>query len=146
LGVVVLILLPALGLIGVGLNGVQDSEMKLDAANAATAILTKRLAAPASPSASVLPQIDAADFANLPTQPPTSATKVSYIDSGGDDASSDATSAAFTLSYRVWQDNQTLAGSSVKLVRIDIVLSWPPNAPVKAHNQYELITSALVSP
>ena len=57
MGVVVLFLLPTLGLVGVGLNSVQDSEMRLGAADAATSILNKRLAAPGSSTSSVLPKI-----------------------------------------------------------------------------------------
>lgn len=153
LGVICLCIFPVIGLLGVGSNSVAESETKLEAANLATAILQKRLLAPATSQTgwSPLPPVDAASVSQstFPATPPTApgpgmATGI-LVDDGGNDVTGTPERARFGLAYRVWLDTSVV--TSARLVRFDLVLSWPPHAAaIHARDQYELVTSALVSP
>lgn len=129
-----------LGLFGVGLDRVRESEVRIEAANLATAILGERIAAPySSLPDSPLPEID---LENMPVSPTEAPIRETIVGSGA--TVSPSREGRFKLNYRMWRDIAT--SDSSKLVKVHLILSWPPAAPSVNASRYELITSFQASP
>ncbi len=135
LGLTSFALLTMLGLFSVGLQDLNDSQRKVEAANALSSILEARLAAPSK--SSDLDTIPAIDVQNLPVNGTT------YVSSTGNKAT--AADSRFQLTYEIWPDPDYPKNSATRLVRLHLLLSWPAGvAPAKAVNTSEVLTSAYV--
>ena len=135
LGLTSFALLTMLGLFTVGLKDVNESERKVEAANAMGSILEARLAAPVKVSElDVLPAID-------PQSLPLRGT--AYISASGRKVG--AGDARFQLTYEIWPDSGSPVGSPARLVRLHLLASWPAGAaPEKSMGTSEVLTSAYV--
>lgn len=135
LGIVSFVVISIIGLFTVGLTGVRDSQEQIDAANVASLLMERRLQAPeASIPGFPLPAINP-DV--LPTTPPAYQSGI-FIDRSGM-VSNNSSSNVYLLTYRVWKDAQWAGSPFGPLVRVNLILSSPPDAPLRqAANYYEM--------
>lgn len=146
LGLVSFVLIAILGLFSVGLRGTQESEETIDASNLAAEMLGKRLASPTSD----LPALDGQNFGlpkiplveSLPTTPTWSRPSV-MVGPGGYEAT--GANRAYRLTYDYWRDTAPTLGASPRLVKVHLLFSSPPDAPLdRATVRYEVMTSVLM--
>jgi len=139
LGLVAFVLVGILGLFSVGLRSVGDSEMRLEAANLASAIVNQRVAQPTN-------QLDnfplaRIDLTSLGTNAASAPVNKSFVAAGGQTVSTIA-QARFAVATTVWKDTSFSTNSD--LVRLRVRLTWPP-AATNGLNEYEVLTSFHVS-
>jgi type II secretory pathway pseudopilin PulG len=146
LGIVSFALVAILGLFSVGLRGTQESEQTIDAANLGAAMLGRRLASPTTDLPALagqnfgLPKIPSLEL--LPTVPSWTHASV-LVGSGGYEAA--GTDSAYRLTYDYWRDTNSTFSTNSRLVKVHVILSSPPDAPLaRASSRYEVTASAFL--
>lgn len=148
LGVVAFALVSIFGLLSIGVDGVRTSGDRVEAANLVTAMLGQWMANPTNK----LPPNDndparpfalpALDVKALPASD-ASFTTVPCVGANGYVAPT--AEGAFRVTYRIWQDDQSATGAKSKLVRVHLILSSPPQAPLNNTSSVcEVLTSVFV--